>query len=43
VEYSDREELKTILDRTTTGYQADIQPVITGEEILGAQNLVRRA
>ncbi len=42
VEYSDREELKTILDRTTTGYQSDIQPVITGEEILGAQNLVRR-
>jgi len=42
VEYSDREELKTILDRTTTGYQPDIQPVITGDEILGAQKLVRR-
>ncbi len=42
VEYSNREELKTILDRTTTGYKPNIEPVMTGEEILGAQNLVRR-
>ena len=42
VEYSNREELKTILDRTTTGYQPDIKPVITGAEIIGAQRLVRR-
>ncbi|MCP4592843.1 MAG: MoxR family ATPase [bacterium] len=42
VEYSDRDELKTILDRTTTGYKPDVQPVMSGEEILGAQNLVRR-
>ncbi len=42
VTYSSRDELKTILDRTTTGYKPDIQPVMTGPEILGAQNLVRR-
>jgi MoxR-like ATPase len=42
VEYSDKNELKTILDRTTTGYKPDIQPVVTGDQILGAQNLVRR-
>ncbi len=42
VQYSDREELRTILDRTTTGYQADIRPVMTQEEILGSQKLVQR-
>ncbi len=42
VQYSSREELKTILDRTTAGYKADVQAVMTGQEILGAQNLVRR-
>ena len=42
VPYSSREELRTILDRTTTGYTPDIKPVMTGQEIRGAQNLVRR-
>jgi MoxR-like ATPase len=42
VPYSDKDELKTILDRTTAGYRPDIQPVMTGQEIIGAQNLVRR-
>jgi MoxR-like ATPase len=42
VEYSSREELKTILDRTTTGYKADVKPVMTGDEIVGTQKLVRR-
>ncbi len=42
VPYSNKEELKTILDRTTSGYKPDIQPVMTGQEILGSQNLVRR-
>ncbi|MGQ9649292.1 MAG: AAA family ATPase [Phycisphaerae bacterium] len=42
VNYSSREELKTILDRTTTGYDARIEPVMTAEEIIGAQRLVRR-
>ena len=42
VEYSNREELKTILDRTTTGYKPDIKAVMTGDEIVGTQKLVRR-
>ncbi len=42
VQYSSRAEMKTIIDRTTTGYQPDIAPVMTGREIMGAQQLVRR-
>ena len=42
VPYSNKDELKTILDRTTAGYQPDIQPVMTGQEIIGSQKLVRR-
>jgi len=42
VPYSSREELKVILERTTTNYEPDIKPVMTGSEILGAQKLVRR-
>ncbi len=42
VGYSDRGELKMILDRTTAGYKPDIQPVLTGERILAGQQLVRQ-
>ncbi len=42
VGYSDRQELKAILDRTTTGYKPDIQPVLTGERIIAGQELVKR-
>src|SRR5437762_4596074 len=42
VQYSDRQELKAILDRTTTGYKANIQPVLDGPRIMAHQNLVRR-
>ncbi|MEW6250429.1 MAG: MoxR family ATPase [Planctomycetota bacterium] len=42
VGYSDRAELKTILDRTTTGYRPEIKPVMTGERIIAGQNLVKR-
>ncbi|NOT01364.1 MAG: AAA family ATPase [Phycisphaerales bacterium] len=42
VTYSGREELKTILDRTTTGYTPQINKVMTGPEIQGTQALVRR-
>jgi MoxR-like ATPase len=42
VDYSSREELKIILDRTTTGYDAKVEPVMTQDEIIGAQRLVRR-
>jgi MoxR-like ATPase len=42
VGYSDRQELKTIIDRTTTGYVPDIKPALSGEQIIAAQNLVKR-
>ncbi|MEP0842143.1 MAG: MoxR family ATPase [Phycisphaerae bacterium] len=42
VHYSTREELKTILDRTTTGHSPKIEPVMSKDEIIGAQRLVRR-
>ncbi len=42
VGYSSHEELKTILDRTTTGYKPDIQPVLGAERIIAGQELVRR-
>ncbi len=42
VDYSNRDELKTIMDRTTTGYKPDIQAVMNGDEIVGTQKLVRR-
>ncbi len=42
VGYSDRDELKTILDRTTSGYRPQIRPVMTGERIIAGQELVRR-
>ena len=42
VQYSDRNELKSILDRTTTGYKANIQPVIDGARIMEHQTLIRR-
>ena len=42
VNYSNRDELKTILDRTTTGYTPEVHTVMTGQEIIGTQNLVRR-
>ncbi len=42
VGYSDREELKTILDRTTTGYLPQIEQVLDAPRILGHQALARR-
>ena len=42
VQYSGREELKAILDRTTTGYKADIRPVLDDQRILEHQELVKR-
>lgn len=42
VQYSGREELKTILDRTTTGFQPKIEPIMNGDEIIAAQKLVQR-
>jgi len=42
VEYSGRNELKTILDRTTTGFAPKIEPVMSRDEIIGSQKLVQR-
>jgi MoxR-like ATPase len=42
VQYSDRQELKAILDRTTTGYKANLQPVLDGQRIIQHQQLIRR-
>ena len=42
VDYSSRDELKTILDRTTTGHHPEIAPIMTKEEIIGSQRLVQR-
>jgi MoxR-like ATPase len=42
VKYSSREEMKEILNRTTTGHQAEVRPVLDGEKIRGHQALVKR-
>jgi len=42
VTYSNREQLKTILDRTTTGADPQAESVADAEKILWAQQLVRR-
>jgi MoxR-like ATPase len=42
VEYSNRQELKQILDRTTTNANIEIQAVLDGPKILAHQDLVRR-
>src|SRR5215203_2190927 len=41
VQYSGREELKDILNRTTTSHEAKINPVIDGERIIAHQNLIK--
>ena len=42
VRYSNRDELAEILNRTTTGYKPDIKGVMSGEEIVKAQHLIKR-
>jgi MoxR-like ATPase len=42
VGYSDRAELNTILERTTSGFKPEIKPVLHGEAIIAAQGLVRQ-
>jgi len=42
VPYSNREELKTILDRTTTAHVSQVEAVLDGPGILEAQQVVRR-
>jgi MoxR-like ATPase len=42
VRYSNRDELKEIMDRTTAGRTPQPEPVMTAEEIVGTQKLVRQ-
>ena len=42
VQYSGRAELKQILDRTTTNYKDDPQPVLDGAKIVQHQHLIKR-
>ncbi len=42
VPYSNREELGTILDRTTTAHEPQVDAIIGSEQIIDAQSLVRR-
>src|SRR3954462_9624122 len=42
VQYSGRDELKLILDRTTSGQKIEVKPVLDGAKIVAHQQLVRR-
>ncbi|TVQ54789.1 MAG: AAA family ATPase [Phycisphaerales bacterium] len=42
VPYTDRQELNTILERTTRNREVDLQPVLDGASIMHAQRLARR-
>jgi MoxR-like ATPase len=42
VPYSNREELRTIIDRTTTGADPQAEAVVGAERVIQAQELVRR-
>ncbi|MBN1345285.1 MAG: MoxR family ATPase [Phycisphaerae bacterium] len=42
VGYASREELHEVLNRTTAGKDPQVAQVMTGDEIIGAQKLVRR-
>ncbi len=42
VRYSGREELKEILNRTTTAHKVEIQPVLDAQKIMGHQALAKR-
>jgi MoxR-like ATPase len=42
VPYSNREELRTIIDRTTTGADPKARPIVNTEQIIWAQELARQ-
>jgi MoxR-like ATPase len=42
VEYSGRDELREILNRTTTSFAAEVKPVLDGPRIMQHQQLVKR-
>src|SRR4051795_7278953 len=42
VKYSGRQELAAILERTTTGHQVEVKPVLDGQRIRTHQQLIKR-
>lgn len=42
VDYPDREEEREIIKRTTSAYSADINPVLTGDQVMQVQKTVRK-
>jgi MoxR-like ATPase len=42
VDYPTREQEREIIKRTTSAYAADIDPVVTGEEVIAIQKTVRK-
>jgi MoxR-like ATPase len=42
VAYPDREQEREIITRTTSTFNSDVEPVITGEQIIACQETVRR-
>jgi len=42
VDYPTREQEREIIKRTTSAYAADVDPVITGEEVIAIQKTVRK-
>jgi len=42
VDYPSRDEERLVVERTTSAYSAEPQPVLSGEEIIQCQQLVRR-
>ncbi len=41
VDYPDHGEEKQIVEETTSGYEPDVEPVVSGEEIVRLQNAIR--
>ncbi len=42
VDYPSKEEEREIIRRTTSAYSADIDPVIAGDEVMAAQEMIRK-
>ncbi|MEN9576513.1 MAG: ATPase RavA [Verrucomicrobiota bacterium] len=42
VDYPTREQEREIIKRTTSAYSADVDPVVTGEEVIAIQKTVRK-
>ncbi len=42
VDYPDRDQERMIIERTTSAYEAELRPVITGKDIVQCQQIVRQ-